>query len=332
MVTARRVTVRRRALVLAPTPALVLALALLMAGGPALARPVAPAAAPVPGGCAAAPGACGFPAAADTGVPAGTTLLAVPGQVSSGQGWSYSAADREVEVTGGKAVLSGLLIPFTVNITASHVTLKDVAIVSAASFGVSLRHTAGVTIEDSTISGLNATTGRVGSAIDDIYGDSTGTVIADNNISAFKTAVQISAGLITGNDIHDPGFLTGDHTNGIFVNGTNQPLMIYYNTILINLGQTDAVNLDSAAIGAPVANKSIEYNLVAGGSYTLYGGDSHGSVTSHIVIDDNWFSNAYYPAGGKYGPGAYFATGGTGNAWSGNIWADSGRPVPAPSP
>ena len=266
--------------------------ALASAPAPASASAAASAAAPVPGGCIAAPHACGFPDATNTGVPAGMILRAVPGQVSSGRGWSYNRAAREVDVTGNDAVLSGLSIRGNLNIAASNVTIKDDEVTAAGYFGVSLRHTTDVMIEHSTIRGQNLTTGRVGSAIDDVYGDSTGMVIKDDNISCFKTAVQVTTGLVAGNYIHGFGYLAGDHTNGILDIGTAQPLMIYDNTILNTRGQTDAISLDASATGETVANKTVQDNLLAGGSFTIYGGAARRSTTSNIVIEDNRFSQA----------------------------------------
>src|SRR6185437_1421378 len=49
--------------------------------------------------CAAKPSTCGYPDATNTGVPSGTTLKQVPSQVSSGPGWSYNAAAKNVTVT-----------------------------------------------------------------------------------------------------------------------------------------------------------------------------------------------------------------------------------------
>jgi len=134
----------------------------------------------------------------------GTTLKSVPSQVSSGPGWHYNAAGNDVIVTVKGTVLSGLYIPHNLVIDAANVTVKDVQVVTNGNFGISLTHTTGATIENSTISGQNATTGRVNSAIDDVYGDSTGMVIKDNNISYFRTGVQISTGLVNGNYIHTP--------------------------------------------------------------------------------------------------------------------------------
>jgi len=280
--------------------------------------------------CAATPSSCSFPGATNTGVPSGTTLKSVPGQVSSGPGWYYNAAWNDVMVTGKGTVLSGLYIPCNLRIDASNVTVKNVHVVTSGDFGISLTHTTGATIENSTISGQNATTGRVSSAIDDIYGDSTGMVIKDNNISSFRTAVQVSTGLVDGNYIHDPGYIAGDHTNGFYVNGGTEPLTIENNTIFDRLGQTDTINLDAGSSGVPVANKTIENNLLAGGGYSIYGGDALGNPTSKIVIEGNRFGQLYYPKGGQYGPAAYFNPAGTGNVWSGNLWDTTGQAIPSP--
>jgi hypothetical protein len=280
--------------------------------------------------CAATPSNCGYPGATNTGVPSGTTLKSVPGQVSSGPGWYYNAAWNAVIVDVKGTVLSGLYIPYNLRIDASNVTVKNVHVVTNGNFGISLTHTKGVTIENSTISGQNATTGRVDSAVTDVYGDSTGMVIKDNNISYFRTAIQISTGLAEGNYIHDPGYIAGDHTNGFYVNGGTEPLTIENNTIFDSRGQTDAINLDAGTSGVPVANKTIENNYLAGGGYAIYGGTSPGNPTSHIIIEGNRFGQQYYPQGGRYGPVAYFAPTGQGNTWSGNFWDTTGKAIPSP--
>src|SRR5580658_518715 len=283
-----------------------------------------------PGDCIMVPHTCGFPDATNTVVPSGMVLRSVPSQVSSGPGWSYTAADKDVVVTVDGTVLSGLSIPCNLVIDASNVTVQDVEVVTGGNFGISLTHTTGVTIEDSTISGQNLTSGRVDSAIDDVYGDSTGIVIKNNNISRFRTGVQISTGMITGNYIHDPGYIPGDHTNGIYVGGTTEPLTIYGNTIFNDLGQTDDINLDASTSGQAVANKYVVDNLLAGGGYSIYGGGARNGRTSNIVIEDNDFGRLYYQKGGRYGAAAYVNQQQSGNVWSGNVLSGT-RPPATPA-
>ncbi len=281
--------------------------------------------------CSATPSQCGYPDATNSGVPSGMTLRSVPSQVSSGPGWSYSVTQNEVNVTVNGTVLSGLYIPYDLNIEASNVTVDDVHVLTDEDYGISLRDTTGVTIENSTISGLNSTTGRLGYAIDDVYGDSTGMVIKDNNIFYARTAIQMSTGLVEGNYIHDPGFVAPDHTNGVYVGGGTQPMTIENNTIFNSLSQTDAINLDAATSGVTTANKTIENDLLAGGGYAVYGGDARGDPTSNIVIEGNRFAQLYYSKGGLYGPVIYFDPTGTGNVWSGNFWDTTAQAIAAPA-
>ncbi len=310
--------------------AVVLGATLAAAGVLAGVSHASPAGASVLTNCAAKPSACGYPDATNSGVPSGTTLKTVPSQISSGPGWTWNATTSVLAVTGSGTVLTGLYIPGTLEIDANNVTVNDDQVATGGNFGISLRHTTGVTIENSTISGQNATTGRVGSAIDDIYSDSTGITITDTNIYSFKTGIQVQTGMITGNYIHDPGYVAGDHTNGFFVNGGTEPMTIEDNTVFDSLNQTDAISLDASAAGTPVANKTIENNFLAGGSYTIYGGDSLSNAISKILIENNRFGQLYYTTGGQYGPVAYFtATGTGGNVWSGNFYDTNDKAIPS---
>jgi hypothetical protein len=275
--------------------------------------------------CVSSPHACGFPDATNSGVPAGTVLKAVPGKVTSGTGWSYEASDHTVNVTGNGAVLSGLSVTGSVNIKASDVTIKDDQVVTSGtwgSFAVAIRNTSNVTVENSTVRGLNATSGRVSYGISDVYGNSTGMVIKDNNISNWRIGVNVSSGQVTGNYIHSPGYIAGDHTDGVYDAAGTQQLTVSGNTIYNSRDQTDAVILQTSA-GQTMSNKTIKNNLLAGGDYVIYGGDN--ATTSKIVITGNRFGQQYYAKSGSYGPVAYFQPSGKGNVWSGNVWDSTGK-------
>jgi hypothetical protein len=282
--------------------------------------------------CVTVPSACGYPDATNTGVPAGTVLRTVPGQVSSGPGWTYDAAGGFVQVTGNGATLSGLSIAVNVNIAADNVTLDDDVITGtgASSAGVTLRHTTNAVIENSSISGLNATTGRIMTGIKDVYGDAAGTQILDDNISLAETGIQVESGLVQGTYIHNTGFIAGDHVNGITSNGGfTATLTINHNTILTDRTQTDAIGLfDDFGIQA---NRVITNNLLAGGDYPIYAGTNPGTTpATSITITGNRISTLYYPLGGQFGPAADYTPTAAGNTWTANIWDNTAQTIPAP--
>jgi hypothetical protein len=269
---------------------------------------------------------CGFPDTTTSGVQAGVALRSVPGQVSKGPGW-HSNPDGSVEVTGNGAVLSNLSIHGDLDVTASNVTIDNVQVVASGPFAVSFRHTSNDTLENSTVSGVDTGSGRVNAAVSDVYGDSAGLTIKNDNIYWFRSAVQVTAGLVTGNYIHDPGYISGDHTNGVISNA-GASLTVTHNTILISQEQTDCVSLnDSQDQGTVISNRIITDNLLAGGTYPIYGGSAFGNSTSHIVISDNHFSRIFFSTSGQYGTDADYNGGDPGNVWSGNVWDDTGRTV-----
>jgi len=254
-------------------------------------------------------------------------LRQVPGQVSHGPGWRFDPLGF-VEVYGNDAVLKDLSIPYNINITGSGVMIDDVRVVDGGrnAIGISLRHTRDVTIENSTISGINTGARRMMTGIKDVFGDSTGLQVMYNNISEFETGIQIESGLVQGNYIHKPGFIAGDHTNGITSNGGRPGLLtIYHNTILNDRTQTDAIGLFED-FGAQ-RNRRIVDNLLAGGGYAIYAGQNPGGpATSNIVISGNQISTRYYAKGGYYGCGVNFDAAGQRNIWSGNVWNVAGSP------
>ena len=217
---------------------------------------------------------CGFPDTTNAGVPAGTSLISVPGQESHGPGWKYDNVNGLV-VTGDGAVIAGLNIDGGIEIKASNVTVKNSVINENGNWwGIGLYNSNNVTVEHCDISSPDGTGARrLEVGIKDIYGNTTGSRIIGNNIWHATTAIQIANGVIEGNYIHDYGYnaTAGDHLNGISVGGGDmRPLLIQGNTILDNYGQTDAIALfqDFGNEG----NKTINGNLLAGGSYTIYGG------------------------------------------------------------
>jgi len=278
--------------------------------------------------CEASPHACGYPDATNTGVPASAHLLSVPSQVSSGPGWRFDPRGW-VEVYGNGAVLSNLYIPYNLDISASDVTIKDVSVeVSGQGWGISLRHTHNVTIENSDVYSPDASgPGRLQVGIKDIYVDSTGTVLDADNVWHASTGIQISEGTIENSYVHDLAYTGADHINGIASDaGDPAGLTITHNTVFNPDGQTDAIALFEDF--GQQYDATISDNLLAGGCYTIYGGANAGRwIPANITITGNRIANLYYPRGGYYGPATAVSTGTNGDTWTGNIWDKTLKPV-----
>jgi Putative Ig domain len=292
-----------------------------------------------------------YPSASSTGPVAGTVLKTIgtgAGQVSSGPGWVF--ANGYVSITGAGAILSGYnMSGFGVAVFANNVTISNcvISVGGQSVFPVGIetdRNNNGYpitsfTIKNCTISGSDADMNRASACIKDIYGATTGILVQACNLYWASTAIQVYAGNLIGNYVHDLicNVSYGDHVNGINVSGGTNAMLIQNNTILNSNGQTDCIALFQDNAPPAIANKVVNNNLLAGGGYCIYGGQSGsqyaGLPASNIVITNNAISTVYFPAGGAFGSIVYFSPGNSGNEWSGNVWHDGpneGLAIPTP--
>lgn len=278
--------------------------------------------------CAASPSACGYPDATNTGVRAGVALKSIPSEVKSGPGWHWDPRGW-ITIDGDGATFSGYDVKDPIEVTASNVTVSNVRVtVGGEAFGIGLKRSNNVTIQDTEITAPGAGANRLLVGIKDVYGDANGTVIQRTDISRTSTGIQTHEGLIQDNYIHDLGFKEGDHTNGTTSNGSTKPLSLIHNTVFNPHNQTDAISLFQD-FGVE-ANRVIDNNLLAGGGYTIYAGQNAGAPDAYnIKVTNNRISRIYYPNGGSYGPASAYNPTASGNVWSGNIWDDTGAVIPA---
>lgn len=259
-------------------------------------------------------------------------LEKVPGQATKGKGWHWDSSQGALIVDTNGTVVQGLDVGGNVMIEANNVTIEDVRILEEGdSWGVGLQHTSNATISHCEIySDVASGPNRLEVGVKDIYGDAVGTTIEYTNIWHTSTGIQLSAGVVEDNYIHDMGYTDGDHLNGFTSNaGRPQGLTVDHNTILDQMDQTDAISLFED-FGAQF-DAVIENNLIAGGSYTLYAGaNTGGQATYNIRVIDNRFSRVYYRTGGVFGPVAAYDPGGSGNVWQGNVWDDTGATLNHP--
>jgi len=296
---------------------------------PSASRPVTTATSPTPvKGCAYAPSSCGYPDATNTGVKPGVSLAEVPSQVSSGPGWHWDTRGWIV-VDGADAVLENIQTTSGMDVTGSNVTIRNVKITaSGESWAIGLKHTKNVTIQDVDIASTPGQS-RLIVGIKDVYGDATGTQVLRTDISGISTGIQTHEGLIQDNYIHDFGYLPGDHTNGTTSNGSTVPLTIRHNTIFNQFDQADAISLFQD-FGLE-ANRLIDNNLVAGGSYSIYAGQNRGAATVYnIKVTNNRVARIYFSTGGTFGPVAAYNEDAPDAQFTGNVWDDTNATIPTP--
>jgi len=276
--------------------------------------------------CAHTPHSCGFPDATNTG-PVGCS--------------SYTNMSGNITINTDNTVINCVRMTGSFDVYANNVTIKNSIITTSNWWGVNQRiHYSGLKVLHNTITG-NAGHGPDNGGEDYGFSNSGTNVEAGwNNISQFGAAISTSNGNIHDNYGHDNqpfipycGSDANDkpivcnyyvHSDPFISSGNDTGgLTIRHNTLFdpetTEMGASASIGL--FADDGPVSNTTVDNNLIAGGAYCIYPGG--GSTSSNIVITNNHFSTLYWANCGVYGPDAtsYWHTG-SGNVWSGNVWAD----------
>lgn len=307
-----------------------------------------------------------FPDAGNTGALLPSNLTAVPGSATFGPGWTWNASLQQVQANvagtpGSPVVVSGLDVTGSIRIAASYVTVENCrantgALVSNGVTGgtwnnceiyqavynpvtkpscLNLQGGNNNTITNCTFHGGDASTNRVDACITNSANATT--LISACNMYWCKQGVNLSdqgTYTIQGCYIHDMGYLTGDHSEPIYIQGLANAT-ITGNTLFNQLNQTAALMLQNTK--EAMGNVTATGNLLAGGTYTVYGGGAAGSAYGYgtnIKITGNYFSTRFFnPTGGSVGPAADFYAADPTNVWANNVWIDgpnAGTAVPAP--
>jgi hypothetical protein len=316
-------------------------------GRPTVTPSAAPSSAPVPvpapspgqsgsqtTGCAGDPHVCGYPDSSNTGVPAGVQLRQVPGQVTSGPGWHWDPRGW-ISITKPGTVVSGISVDATVSVEAPDVTIKDSYIncTGGCDFNVIIRTTAtgaeadanNTVIEDSTVTDTSATS-PVGIEAETV----SNTQVLRDNISAEGTGVLFAGGggVVEDSYIHDLATCCGFH-NEDFQSTAGGNATLSHNTLFNSASQTADIIIAQDFGGQ--SNVTIDNNLLAGGGWSVYGGDTgnnESSPATDIRITNNRLSDMFYKNCGYYGWLAAFNTpAASGNVASGNYWDATGKPA-----
>jgi hypothetical protein len=262
---------------------------------------------------------CGFPNASTTGVPSGTKLVDQTASMATG-----------LVITQDNTVIDGLNLNGWIDVEANNVTIKNSVITSNNWWGINY----GRSKSDATGLRLlhNKITSTPGKGPDNggydyaVNQNGTGSIeSAYNDISGFKDGTTIATNAnIHDNYIHDLSQFSGAHTQGMYVYSGAAPVTIENNTIV---NQTGSSYTTAAIYIAPDSanhnNVTVKNNWLAGGAFTLYGGDTN---AKNIKVSNNFFSTEIFsPNGSLYGPIGYWFPNNSGNTWSGNMWANGSK-------
>ncbi|WP_375422873.1 DUF4082 domain-containing protein [uncultured Friedmanniella sp.] len=248
------------------------------------------------------PPTSGYPSAANTGVPSGTSLSAYTGPAV---------------ITAPGTVIDGKKITSCLVVRAMNVTVKNSLIQAGGCFFnvLSDNGSSGLKLVDVEIDGQN-----------NASGDS---AVAGENYTCLRCNIHgtidgLKAGsnvVVQSSYVHDLTLTADSHNDGIQSLGTTN-LQVRDNTIIVGNGATSAIILSTGSADA-MRNVTISGNLLGGGAYTVYGGYQTGSDSaskvSNISITGNQVTTRVFPKGGYYGP---FTSVDSPVVTSANTWAD----------
>jgi len=299
----------------------------------------------VPLGCAGRPSSCGYPDSTNTGPTSGTSFAQVPAEKRSGSGWTWSDNIHAVIVSGAGATLNALDVSGQVVIDAPNVTISnsriaacggsddnDVIAVRYKGSDSSYRGSNARIIRNRIIGTPSGCSVRARSGVRDIYGEAPSMLVDGNDISGTGNGIttEYSATVIN-NWVHDLGHIAGDHHSGISTHGGAQQITVRHNTVLL-YGQKFAGGggvsgaLTVYADFDHAQNVTAQDNLISGGSYVVYGGNS-GDAYRTPSTNVKFLNNRFVCGDWLYGPVAAFSSSSSGNEWSGNYCDQTGLPV-----
>jgi len=228
--------------------------------------------------CMPNPSRCGYPDATNTGVPAGTALTAVNGDMT---------------ISTANAVVDSKEVFGCINVTAPGVTIKRTKIHCDGSYGIYMNdqvsgasNTRRLTIQDSDIECLNiheTAIAYVNITVQRVYihgGCENGGAFNDNTTVQDSYITDIL-------EIH-PELPTGTHGDGIQFAGDVANILIDHNSIIVG-AVTSALNWTDPAVSFVAQN-----NLLSGGGYTVYCPRSATPAGSFQVINNRFAGSPTY--------------------------------------
>ncbi|MDP9096376.1 MAG: hypothetical protein M3N26_07495, partial [Pseudomonadota bacterium] len=155
-----------------------------------------------------------------------------------------------------------------------------------------------------------------------VWLDSSNSVALGNHIHGISSdGMQVGGGAqnvrIVGNLIDQWTPAAGAHTDGIQMDGTARNVTFSDNKVLLNNGETGAINM----VGwfGKTSSVTMDSNYLAGGSATFYGPDAAGASGNSFT--NNIFGKDFYSTSGQYFP-VYKNSWASGDTWANNTFSD----------
>jgi len=238
-----------------------------------------------------------YPDESNTGVPPGTVLTVVNGNMT---------------ISTANAIVDGKDIRGCVNVTAPGVVIRNSKITCGGGYAIDYYNIAGtwLTIQDTEISCSNQLGGTA-------IGEEQVTALR-NNIHSCENGFDVNKNmLIKDNYIHDMFNGAGDpHTDGIQMWNTATNVVIEHNRIYANSGTSAIISPSQGTLGTIIRD-----NLFAGGAYTLY---CRQSGAGGQQVTNNRFSRIFYQTVGAFGP---WTDCGDEAVVCGNVYHETGLPL-----
>ena len=186
----------------------------------------------------------------------------------------YDPIHNRICVTQNGAVLSGINFgSATLYIAAQNVTVKNCTFVAgSSSYSVyQAEGASGATIENCTFTGPTTSTPLVA------FVTSQGPITIENNsfINTPSHAININAGVVTGNYFSGGGYQTGAHADAIWIGATTAPVSITNNFIDWTAtpgapaGTNNAIWINPGVGTGVVSDVTVSGNYLLGGQHTI---------------------------------------------------------------
>jgi hypothetical protein len=268
---------------------------------------------------ATSPNPTGYPDATNTGPVAGTV---------------FENHIGIYEIKSDGAVLDGLRVTGAILVYANNVTIQNCEVnASGEIWGINLLSGSNLKVKNCRVYGVPSRADHDGTHV--LVGVGGAAEVAFSDIYGVENALDSGSGYIHDNYIHDFArwIAEDDHTDGLQTYGHagEGGLRVVHNTILGILTGADYTPTSYGAGSSAIAlsegmhDMTIDGNLLAGGTYTIYGPSQAGSSPANVRVTNNRFSTQYYPKCGYYGTHTGFNASAPGFQWSGNVWHESGQ-------